>query len=349
MPASSRAPASDIETVMAAKPSVILALPLDPTTSAEAFQPGGDDGVKLVFLSNVPAGYKQGKDYVAIVTDDLFQMGKQAADALAESIGNKGKVAWIFHDAQILRDQPARQRLQDDHREGLSGHRDRRRAGHRRSGPRRRDRQRPAAARTPISTASTSPGPSRPKACSRRCARPATPRPRSSRSICRSRSRSTWSRAAMSPRSSPTRPMSSAAPWRRRRLRPARQGGAGLHRRAGDHRDQGERRRRLAGIAQPRCRRNPSSTPRSNAAAAGLANSRRRHQPEIGGMHDEASCDARRWPHRRPRPAHAFAADGTTTGPNGERATPASSHADAGGGSRRSRRASSPPPSSGTR
>jgi len=35
-----------------------------------------------------------------VVTDDLFQMGKQAADALAAAIGKKGKVAWIFHDAQ---------------------------------------------------------------------------------------------------------------------------------------------------------------------------------------------------------------------------------------------------------
>ena len=55
--------------------------------------------MKLVFLSNVPADYKQGTDYVAIVTDDLFQMGKQAADVLAESLDSKGKVGWIFHDA----------------------------------------------------------------------------------------------------------------------------------------------------------------------------------------------------------------------------------------------------------
>src|SRR5437667_10836140 len=27
-------------------------------------------------------------------------MGKQAADALAAAIGKKGKVAWIYHDAQ---------------------------------------------------------------------------------------------------------------------------------------------------------------------------------------------------------------------------------------------------------
>ncbi|MBV8276391.1 MAG: substrate-binding domain-containing protein, partial [Verrucomicrobia bacterium] len=91
---------NDVETVMAKSPSVILALPLDPIGSAKAFQAAKEKGVELVFLSNVPAGYKQGADYVSVVTDDLFQMGKQAADALAKSLLNKGQVAWIFHDAQ---------------------------------------------------------------------------------------------------------------------------------------------------------------------------------------------------------------------------------------------------------
>ena len=85
---------------MAKNPSAILALPLDPTTSAEAFRPAVEAGTKVVLLSNVPTDYAHGKDYVAIVTDDLFQMGKQAADALAAAMGKKGKVAWIFHDAQ---------------------------------------------------------------------------------------------------------------------------------------------------------------------------------------------------------------------------------------------------------
>ena len=52
-----------------------------------------------MFLSNLPKDYQHGADYAAIVTDDLFQMGKQAADALALAIGGKGEVAWIFHDA----------------------------------------------------------------------------------------------------------------------------------------------------------------------------------------------------------------------------------------------------------
>ncbi len=90
---------TDVETVMARNPSVILSLPLDPVSSAVAFRDAREAGVSLVFLSNVPNGYEQGTDYVTIVTDDLFQMGKQAADALAASLGGKGKVAWIFHDA----------------------------------------------------------------------------------------------------------------------------------------------------------------------------------------------------------------------------------------------------------
>lgn len=90
---------SDVETILAKKPNVILALPLDPVTSAEAFRPAVASGVKIVLLSNKPKDFVQGKDYVTIVTDDLFQMGKHAADALADALGKKGKVAWIYHDA----------------------------------------------------------------------------------------------------------------------------------------------------------------------------------------------------------------------------------------------------------
>ncbi|MFP9135836.1 substrate-binding domain-containing protein [Devosia sp. XGJD_8] len=90
---------SDIETALAAGPNVILSLPLDPVTSAEAFKEAVASGVELVFLSNLPAGYVHGTDYAAIVTDDLFQMGKQAADVLADAIGGEGQVGYIFHDA----------------------------------------------------------------------------------------------------------------------------------------------------------------------------------------------------------------------------------------------------------
>lgn len=110
---------SDIETILAKKPSAILALPLDPVTAAEAFKPAVEAGTKIVLLSNKPKDFVHGKDYVAIVTDDLFQMGKHAADALAASIGKKGKVAWIYHDAQYYvtnqRDNAFKETIQKDY------------------------------------------------------------------------------------------------------------------------------------------------------------------------------------------------------------------------------------------
>jgi ribose transport system substrate-binding protein len=110
---------SDVETVLAKQPSVILALPLDPITSAEAFRPAIASGTKLVLLSNQPKDFAAGQDYVAIVTDDLFQMGKQAADALATSLNGQGKIAWIFHDAAYYvtnqRDNAFKDTIKADH------------------------------------------------------------------------------------------------------------------------------------------------------------------------------------------------------------------------------------------
>lgn len=90
---------SDIETVLTKEPNIVLALPLDPVASAAAFKEAVDNDVQLVFLSNVPDGYKHGEHYASIVTDDLYAMGKQAADALAADLGETGKVGWIYHDA----------------------------------------------------------------------------------------------------------------------------------------------------------------------------------------------------------------------------------------------------------
>lgn len=110
---------SDIETALAQEPDIILSLPLDPVTSAAAFEQAKAQGVKLVFLSNLPSDYKHPADYAAIVTDDLFQMGKQAADALAKAMGGKGTVGWIFHDADYYvtnqRDKAFKTTIENDH------------------------------------------------------------------------------------------------------------------------------------------------------------------------------------------------------------------------------------------
>jgi ribose transport system substrate-binding protein len=90
---------ADIESIQAKKPSVLLTLPVDPVVTASAYEAVAAQGTKIVLLSSVPQGMKYGRDYVNVVTDDLFQMGKRAADALAAAVGGEGKVAYFFHDA----------------------------------------------------------------------------------------------------------------------------------------------------------------------------------------------------------------------------------------------------------
>jgi ribose transport system substrate-binding protein len=92
---------SDVETVMARQPDIILTLAVDPVQAAQAFRPAIEAGTKLVLLSNVPEGYEHGEDYVGIVTDDLFGMGQAAAELLAEATEGEGAVGYIFHDADF--------------------------------------------------------------------------------------------------------------------------------------------------------------------------------------------------------------------------------------------------------
>jgi ribose transport system substrate-binding protein len=90
---------SDIETVMARRPHVMLTLPVDPVITASAYQRAARQGTRIVLLSNVPRGMRHGRDYVGVVTDDLFDMGKRAADAIAAAVGGAGKIGYFFRDA----------------------------------------------------------------------------------------------------------------------------------------------------------------------------------------------------------------------------------------------------------
>jgi ribose transport system substrate-binding protein len=90
---------ADIETVAAKQPAVMLTLPVDPVITASAYKQVARQGTKIVLLSNLPRGMQPGRDYVNVVTDDLYDMGKRAADALAAAVGREGEVAYFFLDA----------------------------------------------------------------------------------------------------------------------------------------------------------------------------------------------------------------------------------------------------------
>ncbi|WML58051.1 substrate-binding domain-containing protein [Neobacillus sp. PS2-9] len=93
---------SDIETVLAKKPDIIISIPVDPVSTADAYKKAADAGVKLVFMDNTPSGLEAGKDYVSVVSADNYGNGVVAADIMAEKLGKKGKIGMVFHDADFF-------------------------------------------------------------------------------------------------------------------------------------------------------------------------------------------------------------------------------------------------------
>ena len=94
--------ANDVESVMALNPDVILTLVLDGVSAKAAFKPAVDKGVKLVLLSNPIKDFTPNNQYMGIVTDDMYGMGRSAAELMRDAIGGKGKVGFIYHDADYF-------------------------------------------------------------------------------------------------------------------------------------------------------------------------------------------------------------------------------------------------------
>ncbi len=78
---------SDIETVLTKKPNIIVSIPTDPVAPASAYKKAVDQGVKLVFMDNVPQGFTVGRDYVSVVSADNHGNGVTSALLMAEKLG----------------------------------------------------------------------------------------------------------------------------------------------------------------------------------------------------------------------------------------------------------------------
>ena len=92
---------SDVETIMALKPSLLVSLPADPAVGKATYSSLKDSQTKLVFIDNAADGLSYGADYVSLVTSDRAIIGQKTAEALAKAMNGKGKVGYIFHDADF--------------------------------------------------------------------------------------------------------------------------------------------------------------------------------------------------------------------------------------------------------
>jgi ribose transport system substrate-binding protein len=93
---------SDIETVLAKKPDIMISIPTDPVATAGAYRKAARQGVKLVFMDNVPKGFTPGKDYVSVVSADNYGNGVASAHLMAQQLEGKGKIGIVFHEADFF-------------------------------------------------------------------------------------------------------------------------------------------------------------------------------------------------------------------------------------------------------
>jgi ribose transport system substrate-binding protein len=93
---------ADIETILAQKPNIIVSIPTDPVSTASAYQKASQQGVKLVFMDNVPKGMEPGKDYVSVVSADNAGNGAVAAHLMAKFLKGKGQIGLVYHGADFF-------------------------------------------------------------------------------------------------------------------------------------------------------------------------------------------------------------------------------------------------------
>lgn len=93
---------SDIETVMARKPNIMITVPAEQSATADAYKRAAAAGIKIVFLDQAASGMKAGKDYVSLVSSDNRGMGKAAALLMAQALGGKGTIGLIPHASDLF-------------------------------------------------------------------------------------------------------------------------------------------------------------------------------------------------------------------------------------------------------
>lgn len=93
---------SNIETVLAKRPDIVVSIPTDPVATASAFKKITESGAKLVFMDNVPSGLKAGKNYESVVSADNYGNGVVSAHLLAKSLNGSGEIGVIYHSADFF-------------------------------------------------------------------------------------------------------------------------------------------------------------------------------------------------------------------------------------------------------
>jgi ribose transport system substrate-binding protein len=93
---------AEIQTVLAQEPQIIVSIPTDADITAAAYKKASQQGVKLVFMDNVPTGFEAGRDYVSVVSADNYGNGVASAHLMAKFLQDKGQIGLVYHAANFF-------------------------------------------------------------------------------------------------------------------------------------------------------------------------------------------------------------------------------------------------------
>lgn len=93
---------SDLETLTALNPDVMISIPTDAKATSDAFKRVSDRGIKLVFMDNVPDNFVAGENYVGAVSADNYGNGVIAAELIGDKLKGKGKIGIIHYDVDYF-------------------------------------------------------------------------------------------------------------------------------------------------------------------------------------------------------------------------------------------------------
>lgn len=93
---------ANIESVLMQHPQIIVSIPTDAVFTAAAYKKASQQGVKLVFMDNIPQGFEAGKDYVSVVSADNYGNGVASAHLMAMALQSKGQIGLVYHAADFF-------------------------------------------------------------------------------------------------------------------------------------------------------------------------------------------------------------------------------------------------------
>jgi ribose transport system substrate-binding protein len=88
---------SDLDTIAALKPDLVVSIPLNTATTSAAYQRLAENGAQIVFIDQAADGMQPGKDYVSVISSDNLALGMYLADLLNDAVGGSGDVAAMYY------------------------------------------------------------------------------------------------------------------------------------------------------------------------------------------------------------------------------------------------------------